>query len=182
MEKYLIESCAPTLASLKMGSLFSMPCREANELEEQLVYWNRQMEPKGIRLLLMKLSRGRALIYVCRISGLLRELKTEPVQNFLEHYGYGGMNPARAVEHLKDRLSCSDEFPHEVGIFLGYPLEDVKDFIENKGQNYKCAGCWKVYCDECQARRTFEKFRKCREVYTRLWRQGRSVLQLTVAA
>ena len=40
----------------------------------------------------------------------------------------------------------------------------------------------KVYCDECACRKTFAKYKKCRDVYVRLWQQGRSVLQLTVAA
>ena len=54
-------------------------------------------------------------------------------------------------------------------------------FIENKGHNYKCKGCWKVYCNECEAQKTFLRYQKCRNVYLRLWKQGRSVLQLTVA-
>ena len=80
------------------------------------------------------------------------------------------------------RLGEGDSFPHEIGIFLGYPLGDVMGFIQNAGKNCKCSGCWKVYCDECEARRLFAQFQKCREIYARLWNQGRSVWQLTVAA
>lgn len=58
---------------------------------------------------------------------------------------------------------------------------DVIGFIENKGHNYKCKGCWKVYCNECETQKTFQRYQKCRNVYLRLWKQGRSVLQLTVA-
>ena len=68
------------------------------------------------------------------------------------------------------------------GIFLDYPLGDVIGFIQNGGQNYKCSGCWKVYCNECEALKMFQKYHKCREVYRNLWAKGRSVLQLTVAA
>ena len=63
-----------------------------------------------------------------------------------------------------------------------YPLGDVIGFIQNGGQNYKCSGCWKVYCNECEALKMFQKYHKCREVYRNLWAKGRSVLQLTVAA
>ena len=70
----------------------------------------------------------------------------------------------------------------EIGLFLGYPVEDVLGFIENAGQNCKCCGCWKVYCNECEAVRTFARYKKCRDIYKRLWQEGRSVLQLTVAA
>ncbi len=182
MERYLIESCAPTLASLKTASLFSMPFETEEELECQLTYWNTQMKTKGIQLQVMRRKGGRALIYVCRISQLLKNLELPEVWKLLDDYGYGGMNPAQAVNHLRERLATGEEFPHEIGIFLGYPLGDVVGFIENEGRNYKCAGCWKVYCNECETRKLFEKYRKCREIYARLWRQGRSVLQLTVAA
>lgn len=77
------------------------------------------------------------------------------------------------------RVSCQvqEEFPHEIGIFLGYPLGDVIGFIKNAGHNCKCTGCWKVYCNECEAVRTFAKYKKCKDVYMRLWQQGRSVLE-----
>ena len=54
--------------------------------------------------------------------------------------------------------------------------------IKNAGQNCKCVGCWKVYCNECEAIKAFARFKKCTNVYVRLWNQGRSVRQLTVAA
>ena len=61
-------------------------------------------------------------------------------------------------------------------------LNDVIGFIKNAGQNCKCVGCWKVYCNECEAIKAFARFKKCTSVYVRLWNQGRSVRQLTVAA
>lgn len=83
---------------------------------------------------------------------------------------------------LRCRLADNAAFPHEIGVFLGYPLGDVMGFIRSGGRNCRHAGCWKVYCNEAETLRLFEKFKKCRDVYLRLWNQGRSVLQLTVAA
>ena len=84
----------------------------------------------------------------------------------------------RFADYKEDR----QPFPHEMGVFLGYPLGDVIGFIKNAGQNCKCVGCWKVYCNECEAIKAFARFKKCTSVYVRLWNQGRSVRQLTVAA
>jgi hypothetical protein len=101
----------------------------------------------------------------------------------LTDYGYENTDVDYAINRLKSRLSVSKEFPHEIGIFLDYPLGDVIGFIENAGSNSKCTGCWKVYCNECEAVKTFSKFNKCKEVYTRLWSEGkRNILQLTVVA
>ena len=87
-----------------------------------------------------------------------------------------------AILRLQRRLSEKKTFPHEIGVFLGYPLGDVIGFIRNEGKNCKCADCWKVYGDECEAKKTFAKFKRCIEVYVRLWKEGRSIRQLTVAA
>ena len=51
------------------------------------------------------------------------------------------------------RLGQAAEFPHEIGLFLGYPPEDVQGFLENR--LCKCVGCWKVYGDEQAAQNGF---------------------------
>ena len=75
----------------------------------------------------------------------------------------------------------SGEFPHEVGLFLSYPPEDVKGFIENRAANAKCTGVWKVYGDERQARQTFAKYKKCTQVYCERWQSGSGLDKLAVA-
>lgn len=183
LERYLIEHCSPTLASLKSGSLFSCAFDCECELQTHLDVWNRELNPKGVELYLLKKQRNTALIYVFRRSRLQADLSRPGVRRFLMNYGYESLQPDDALKRLKCRLAHCDGFPHEIGLFLSYPLGDVVGFIENGGRNCKCTGCWKVYCNACEAMRTFDKFNKCRDVYTRLWREGsRSVLQLTVAA
>ena len=75
----------------------------------------------------------------------------------------------------------SGEFPHEVGLFLSYPPEDVKGFIDHRAGGFKCTGLWKVYGDEEKARSLFEKYRKCTEIYCTLWQSGSKLEQLAVA-
>ncbi len=125
---------------------------------------------------------NRALIYVFRINKLREELRCPKIRRFLLSNGYGGSDIGTALSTLRAHLTELEDFPHEIGIFLGYPLDDVIGFITNKGQNCKCTGCWKVYCNECEAAKTFARYKKCETVYMRLWEQGRSVMQLTVAA
>lgn len=184
LEKYLITHCSPTLASLKTANLFRVHI-SPEELEEQLSGWNRKLNPKGIALYALRERDNEALIYVCRRARLREDLCKPGIARFLESYGYTHAGADAALERLRERLAAQgvhEDFPHEIGIFLGYPLGDVEGFIRHGGRGCKCSGCWKVYCDECEARKTFAKFRKCRDIYTRLWSQGRSVCQLAVAA
>ena len=75
----------------------------------------------------------------------------------------------------------SGEFPREVGLFLSYPPEDVKGFIDHRASGFKCAGLWKVYGDEEKARSLFAKYKKCTEIYCALWQSGSKLEQLAVA-
>ena len=179
---YLIEHCSPTLARLKSANLFRLPFGSRRELEEQILAWNRLLGKKGVQVLLLREEMHQALIYVCRMDLLWRDLKKPGVGEFLQKQGYSTRTLWDTLNRLRQKLLTEEKFPHEIGLFLGYPLDDVEGFIQNQGKNCKCAGCWKVYGDAFQAEKLFAKYQKCREVYCRLWRQGRSVWQLTVAS
>ena len=86
---------------------------------------------------------------------------------------------AENLDRLRIRLAESS-FPHEIGLFLGYPLADVQGFIAHCGRNYRLCGCWKVYGDPCFAQRCFAKYKKCRDVYLKCYEQGQLLSRLTV--
>ena len=198
LDEYLIAYCSPTLASLKSGSLFNCRCTPGDDLEKCISSWNESFLPRGISLHVLRRTESTALIYVCRDSAMKDILVDPEIRSFLKDYGYGkcydcdGCSSAccsleNCLKHLQTRITCSGKdgrpsFPHEIGIFLGYPLDDVSGFIRNKGRNCKLIGHWKVYGDAVYARKAFEKFEKCSDVYKRLWESGRrSVIELTVA-
>ena len=182
IERFLIEHCSATLASIKAANLCNMTFSSEEEQKDQISYWSACLEPKGIRIFVLREHETRALVYVYREGLLQKELKDPEKAAFLKSYGYESTEVTYARNRLKNRVGeCEEGFPHEIGVFLDYPIGDVIGFIENKGHNYKCKGCWKVYCNECEAQKTFLRYQKCRNVYLRLWKQGRSVLQLTVA-
>ena len=72
------------------------------------------------------------------------------------------------------------EFPHEVGLFLGYPPEDVEGFIENKARSCKLTGYRKVYSDEEKAK-NFAKYSTFTRVYTEQYAGGKTIERLTIA-
>mgnify|MGYP000022567827 CR=1 FL=1 len=181
-EKLLIAHCSPTLASLKIANLFSCPFTTEQELSDCVQYWNEQMKKTGICLEILRQGRRHALIYVFRSSELKERLEDRAVVRFLGAYGYKNMDLSSALKHLKERLQENSEFPHEIGIFLGYPLEDVIGFIDNHGKNFQVSGLWKVYGDKEKAVQQFGRYKKCTDLYLRLWNHGKSVRQLTVAA
>ena len=182
LDKFLIRHSAPTLAGLKTANLFWYPWEKEEEFREVLSQWRKIFQEKGLDLHVMKVNGHRALLYVFRVGKLDEELKREKTRAILKTQGYCYETAEEAIEILKDRMGDEGEFPHEVGLFLGYPEDDVWGFMVNQGKNCKCCGCWKVYCDECSAMKTFCKSQKCEEVYQRLFLAGKPVRQLIVAA
>ena len=180
-DDFIIEQCAPTLAGIKTGNLFSCAYSSREELLSYVRELNRRLVPKGLCLLPMRYSEKRVLLYLYRPTQLKRDLQNEYAAQMLRDAGYSCASCEQCVVRLIRRLRENAEFPHEIGLFLGYPLGDVIGFIDNGGKNSRCTGCWKVYCNECEAMRTFARFDKCRAVYQKMWANGRSIVQLTVA-
>ena len=71
-------------------------------------------------------------------------MENEQAAEILHHAGYNSGHCGRCIANLIRRFREGGEFPHEVGLFLSYPPEDVKGFIDHRACNFKCAGLWKV--------------------------------------
>lgn len=181
-EETLVEQCAPTLAKIKTGSLFSVDCGTEERLRGEIAACAEVLHPKDVHVRLIRESGGRALVYVYRRKRLEADLRCPLRQAFLTACGYDGFDAQSAVDTLIRRMREGDGFPHEIGLFLGYPLEDVLGFVANCGRNCLLCGPWKVYHDVPMAQRQFARIRKCSSVYRKLYGEGRSLERLTVAA
>ena len=180
-EELIIRHCSPTLAGIKTGNLFSCTFTTIEQLHTDIRALNRRLANKGLLIMLLRIKNDRALIYVYRPSKLKSDLSQKEVADILAEYGYNADTPDNCVFHLRTRLNMVDDFPHEIGLFLGYPAEDVRGFIENGSHNSKCVGCWKVYGDVDKAKVLFAKYKKCTEIYVQKFSCGSTLDHLTVA-
>lgn len=180
LECNIIKNCAATLAGLGTAGIFNAGCPDRLCLEERLIELNRRLSPKGVMAEILLFRENTALIYVYRPGRLARCLEEPEAREILFRYGYTGAGISGSLEHLRRRFRESGGFPHEIGIFLGYPAYDVGQFIENNGRNYLCCGVWKAYSREEEARRIFSRVRHCTQVYQRALEKGASIDRLTV--
>ncbi len=179
-EDMVVKHCAPTLAGLKTGNIFSTSYNSLKQLKREVDDLNETLEKKGLKILVLRQSGGRALLYMYRPSQLQNDLTKEEAQRILSGFGYEKTDHRFCIRRLMQRLCDSDEFPHEIGLFLGYPPEDVKGFIECNGRDCKYCGYWKVYGDVDTAEKTFAKYSKCTCAYLNCLKNGTALSKLAV--
>ncbi len=182
-DQTIVEYCSPTLAGIKTGSLFSCEYSDRDQVTREIRRLNELLGRKGIRAIPVRYSRGRVLVYLYRPDFLKRDFASETATKLLKGLGYKVESPDICIVSLINRLAgLSDvhEFPHEIGLFLGYPPEDVLGFIRNKGECPKCVGCWKVYGDRKKAERTFQMYDLCTSDYAARFRKGATLDKLAV--
>lgn len=168
LEQVLAYHCAPALAGMKPANLISCPQRE-------LPRWRAlglSLQGKGIRLRVLCCCERHALLLVYRPKVMRTHLQRAEVRAYLQREGYPGADMEAALQHLEQRLAGLPSFPHEAGIFLGYPPEDVEGFRRYGGRCCKLCGYWKVYGDERRAQATFARYTRCRDDLCRLMAQG----------
>ena len=153
---------APTLLGIKCASLVSLVTEEY-ELYGQNDSFNKRVAVKGLKSRILCECQSRTLLLVYNEKQLAERLSDKDAVRILTLCGYpSDCDTDDYIDYLSRRIREAQDFPHEIGLFLGYPIEDVEGFIENKGKNYKLCGYWKVYgCPE-KARCIFENYEKCR--------------------
>lgn len=174
----MLRYAAPTLAGCKVANLMSVPCCLCQQ--KDFAYCQNCLACSGISIHLLSDHDDRRLLYIYRRSALLKLLSDPEIQSFLRDFSYKDFSIAACLGLLTKHVGEEKPFPHEIGIFLGYPLKDVSGFIANKGKNAKLTGYWKVYDNEEEAVRTFALYADCRRDLWEKFRQGFSFRELSV--
>lgn len=173
-ESKLVTFCSPTLLKMKAGNIFNIS-NEFNELEECLNYYNQLCNQRGIYISIIHENNNSKMIYVYQKEKLNNLFNNHKFRAVLNNYHYPYQDIDSLINWLKIRMNSS-EFPHEIGLFLGYPLTDVKGFIN--GADYKYIGYWKVYSHVPQTLCTFDRYKKCTQELKRRFCQGERIEQL----
>ncbi len=180
-ETQLALQCAPLLTGLKLSNLFIISLE--NE-ENFLEYMDKVVHNVDIEAYRLLEHQGKCIYLLYRRKALESFLFKEDVREFFAKEGYvdftlDGMLLGFRFRYQKHRL-CGGEFPHEMGLLLGYPLEDVVGFVKNEGENFLCSGYWKVYANPAEKMTLFGKFQSAEERLLRMLSKGISIKDVIV--
>ena len=181
----LILQCAPFLKGLKAASVISIAQEDLGELKEALA--GTEIEYK-----ILAVRKRRCLVLFFRREAFEIYLERADIREFLALYGYEYAGEAADADRILQRLSARmcryskkeqerSEFPHEIGAFLDYPLEDVKGFIENDGRGCLLTGYWKVYSNPGRAQMTFLVYDKAKTSAVNEFLSGRNIREIAYA-
>jgi hypothetical protein len=177
-EQKLAYHAAPALMGIKAACLFSVRSTEFDVTAHVAQFHARMGKQEDLQMRVLCQCKQRALLFLYSKTLLTRRLMDPERTSFLETFGYSRrMTLEQYLDMLSVRIAESDEFPHEIGIFLDYPTEDVIGFMQHGGAHCKLCGYWKVYGNAEKAQRTFAHYTKCRKFLCDQLQQGNDLYQ-----
>jgi len=180
LERKLAYHCAPAIFGIKSSNLINVSREEFPNIEEDIEEINRE-ENRRVSFKILYKGPKSVLLLVFREDILIRQLSNERNHEFLVDKGYPmGITLESYFDYLSYRIENSDTFPHEIGVFLGYDLDDIIDFQEGKK---KClhVGYWKVYSNAEIKFKKFDQFTRCKKAAMSLVEKGIGLEKIMIA-
>lgn len=174
----VVTQCAPVLKGVKISNLITMKPGGWRKIRAYL---------KKSRIICIPLyaDAEKEVLFLYRYEQLERHLKNREVREFLRSCGYESFEVASVLVRLRRRYQLyagiSKEFPHELGILLGYPVGDVQGFIDNRGENSLTSRYWKVYQNPKEAEKIFDLYDRVKEQALKEIMCGRTLSHVAVS-
>ena len=174
----VVTQCAPVLKGVKISNLITMKPGGWRKIRAYL---------KKSRIICIPLyaDAEKEVLFLYRYEQLERHLKNREVREFLRSCGYESFEVASVLVRLRRRYQLyagiSKEFPHELGVLLGYPVGDVQGFIDNRGENSLTSRYWKVYQNPKEAERIFDLYDRVKEQALKEIMCGQSLSHVAVS-
>lgn len=166
---HLMLECSEVLAGVKPANLISLvnrtrPC--GRNLYQLWQLHHAQLVKRRADLTFVVLKNGaQAVLLLCYNQDQLeRHLAHAGIRALLHKAGYeAGESCTSLVNELRGRIASNGSFPHEIGLFIGYPAKDVAAFMGLVKLPFACQGPWKIYGNPAQSLALAEQFRCCRQ-------------------
>ena len=177
--KTLVRYAAPTLCGIKAGNLFSV--RQSDFRERDFYKSAASLKAFGIESAFVQGRRGKIIALFYDALWVQKILSTPCATQYLSGKGYsrgGAILVQDFVKNVCSKIKSGADFPHEIGILLGYPLLDVIEFDKRKGRGCAHCGYWKAYCDVEGAKKLSLLYKECSDRCERLYEQGRTLQEI----
>lgn len=176
-DQIFLRFSSQTFCGIKPAALFTASAEKFSE--DVLEKWRTIIHEQGLSIHVVEKASGSRLVFVYDLAWIRKILGDSFVQAYLRGKEYP--NPSDTIGTLNilfHRFKNEECFPHESGVFLGYPIEDVLQFEEKQGKCCKFCGYWKSYCNPEKAKQCCDKYKQCRQMCIQWFDEGYSVPQI----
>lgn len=158
MKKFLLYTVAPVVSGHKPSCTITFSKDGKNLYEHWKYYCKEFSEQTGLKYINLIENQTTIVTLIYNENSLESCLNKNNIKEFLFNLGYFKANDINDILNtLKERYNICN-CPHELGIFLGIPLNDVKDFMNCTEKKCLMCGYWKVYNDFAKSKRIFNKY------------------------
>ncbi|SDH87696.1 DUF3793 family protein [Desulfosporosinus hippei] len=162
---FLIENLAPLVLRIKPSVLMNVSYNDQVDWSKFKILFTR---PKALQIREIRKLNGQLQVMFYQKDLLDSVLSQRAIQQFLRSLSYPTQYSLDSyLQVLKHRI-LSRKFPHEIGVFLGYPLKDVLGFMGLQPLPYKRTQGWRIYGDERPSDEVYENYRTARRMMREL--------------
>jgi len=165
---HLLLESSEVLGGVKPANLVSLVNRTRPCGRNLYQLWQSHHDELSTRLANIRFkvlqTRERALLLFCYNPNQLEShLSHAGIRVLLKKAGYDTTLSSEALlTELCRRIDNSAAFPHEIGLFIGYPAKDVAAFMGIVKLPFACQGPWKIYGDPTQSLCLADAYRSSR--------------------
>ena len=178
LEVKIANQCAPVLAGIKPSNMLVLENKHIRDVV-------RVLEGTGLSWRCLYAGEEKNIWLLYRKEAMEETVLGKEQMLFLREWGYEEDTLERMLIKFSQRFRQYRKdknlpFPHEMGVFLGYPMADVKGFIKYEGKNYLYCGYWKVYENVEERKELFRTYEEIRKVFVEEARKGKNLWQITM--
>jgi hypothetical protein len=165
---FLVESLAPLVLGIKPSELLNVSLKN----DEWRNFKTVLTQKENLQLEEIRELNGRLQVIFYRKEILDSVLKQKQIYDFLVSMDYPKKYSVEVyLRILKQKLMMS-QFPHEIGIFLGYPLKDVLGFMGILPLPYRRTQGWRIYGEEMPSDELYIKYSEARHIMRKIALEG----------
>lgn len=162
-ENFMLYNLSLVTSKIKPSATVNLTKGNRNLYKLWFVYGENFLNNEDLDYVLLRKGENSIVVLIYNRQVLSTYLNKRDNLMFLEKIGYNtNCSLEQALNKLQERYNIYN-CPHELGVFLGYPLDDVIDFMECSNKKCIMCGYWKVYNNQERATETFKLYDEVRQ-------------------
>lgn len=158
---YFKYQLAPVIMGFKPSTTLSITQNRGISYQWK-IYHKKALQELGLEIISLRKCNDKEVFLIYKNCLIQNVLEDSANKEFLEEIGYKIESVNSVLNSLIKRYT-EVHCPHELGIFLGIPIDDVRDFVSDTKKECLTCGYWKVYNNLQEAQCIFKNYDQAKQ-------------------